>query len=102
MPTPNVSMIDLVFNSKKRIDADTINNAMIKASKTDLKGVLGVENKPLVSIDYNHNSLSSIFDLTQTQVVKGRLGRVLSWYDNEWGFANRMSDTAAVIGKLIK
>ena len=102
VPTPNVSMIDLVFNSKKRIDADAINNAMIKASKTDLKGVLGVENKPLVSIDYNHNSLSSIFDLTQTQVVKGRLGRVLSWYDNEWGFANRMSDTAAVIGKLIK
>ena len=102
VPTPNVSMIDLVFNSKKRIDADAINNAMIKASKNDLKGVLGVENKPLVSIDYNHNSLSSIFDLTQTQVVKGRLGRVLSWYDNEWGFANRMSDTAAVIGKLIK
>ena len=102
VPTPNVSMIDLVFNSKKRIDADAINNAMIKASKTDLKGVLGVENKPLVSIDYNHNSLSSIFDLTQTQVVKGRLGRVLSWYDNEWGFANRMSDTAVVIGKLIK
>ena len=55
-----------------------------------------------MSIYYNHNSLSSIFDLTQTQVVKGRLGRVLSWYDNEWGFANRMSDTAAVIGKLIK
>ena len=102
VPTPNVSMIDLVFNSKKQIDADAINNAMIKASKTDLKGVLGVENKPLVSIDYNHNSLSSIFDLTQTQVVKGRLGRILSWYDNEWGFANRMSDTAAVIGKLIK
>ena len=102
VPTPNVSMIDLVFNSKKRIDEDAINNAMIKASKNDLKGVLGVENKPLVSIDYNHNSLSSIFDLTQTQVVKGRLGRVLSWYDNEWGFANRMSDTAAVIGKLIK
>ena len=102
VPTPNVSMIDLVFNSKKRIDADAINNAMIKASKNDLKGVLGVENKPLVSIDYNHNSLSSIFDLTQTQVVKGRLGRVLSWYDNEWGFANRMSDTAVVIGKLIK
>lgn len=102
VPTPNVSMIDLVFSSKKSIDADTINNAMTKASKGDLKGVLGVENKPLVSIDYNHNPLSSIFDLTQTQVVKGRLGRVLSWYDNEWGFANRMSDTASVIGKLIK
>ena len=102
VPTPNVSMIDLVFSSKKSIDADTINNAMTKASKGDLKGVLGVENKPLLSIDYNHNPLSSIFDLTQTQVVKGRLGRVLSWYDNEWGFANRMSDTASVIGKLIK
>ncbi len=102
VPTPNVSMIDLVFSSKKSIDADTINNAMTKASKGDLKGVLGVENKPLVSIDYNHNPLSSIFDLTQTQVVKGRLGRILSWYDNEWGFANRMSDTASVIGKLIK
>ena len=102
VPTPNVSMIDLVFSSKKSIDTVSINDARTKASKGDLKGVLGVENKPLVSIDYNHNPLSSIFDLTQTQVVKGRLGRVLSWYDNEWGFANRMSDTASVIGKLIK
>ena len=102
VPTPNVSMIDLVFNSKKKIDAETINNAMIKASKGELKGVLGVEDKPLVSIDYNHNPLSSIFDLTQTQVIKGRLGRILSWYDNEWGFANRMGDTASLIGKLIK
>ena len=102
VPTPNVSMIDLVFNSKKKIEAETINNAMIKASKGELKGVLGVEDKPLVSIDYNHNPLSSIFDLTQTQVIKGRLGRILSWYDNEWGFANRMGDTASLIGKLIK
>tara|TARA_Y100001970_G_scaffold177769_1_gene216601 strand:- start:263 stop:1270 length:1008 start_codon:yes stop_codon:yes gene_type:complete len=101
VPTPNVSMIDLVFNSKKKIDSETINKAMIKASKGELKGVLGVEDKPLVSIDYNHNPLSSIFDLTQTQVIKGRLGRVLSWYDNEWGFANRMGDTASFIGKLI-
>ena len=102
VPTPNVSMIDLVFNSKKNVDADIINNAMIKASKGELKGVLGVEDKPLVSIDYNHNPLSSIFDLSQTQVIKGRLGRILSWYDNEWGFANRMGDTASLIGKLIK
>ena len=102
VPTPNVSMIDLVFNSKRKIDANTINNAMIKASKGELKGVLGVEDKPLVSIDYNHNPLSSIFDLSQTQVIKGRLGRILSWYDNEWGFANRMGDTASLIGKLIK
>ena len=75
---------------------------MIRASNKELKGVLAVENKPLVSIDYNHNPHSSIFDLTQTQVIKGKLGRILSWYDNEWGFANRMSDTASVVGKLIK
>ena len=102
IPTPNVSMIDLVFNAKKKTDIESINNAMIRASKKELKGVLAVENKPLVSIDYNHNPHSSIFDLTQTQVIKGKLGRILSWYDNEWGFANRMSDTASVVGKLIK
>ena len=101
VPTPNVSMIDLVFNSKRKIDTDTINKAMVNASKAELKGVLGVEDKPLVSIDYNHNPLSSIFDLTQTQVINGKLGRILSWYDNEWGFANRMGDTASFIGKLI-
>ncbi len=102
IPTPNVSMIDLVFNAKKKTDIESINNAMIRASNKELKGVLAVENKPLVSIDYNHNPHSSIFDLTQTQVIKGKLGRILSWYDNEWGFANRMSDTASVVGKLIK
>lgn len=102
VPTPNVSMIDLVFNAKKKTDIESINNAMIRASNKELKGVLAVENKPLVSIDYNHNPHSSIFDLTQTQVIKGKLGRILSWYDNEWGFANRMSDTASVVGKLIK
>lgn len=102
IPTPNVSMIDLVFNAKKKTDIESINNAMIRASNKELKGVLAVENKPLVSIDYNHNPHSSIFDLTQTQVIKGKLGRILSWYDNEWGFANRMSDTASVVGTLIK
>ena len=102
IPTPNVSMIDLVFNAKKKTDIESINNSMIRASRKELKGVLAVENRPLVSIDFNHNPHSSIFDLTQTQVIKGKLGRVLSWYDNEWGFANRMSDTASVVGKLIK
>ena len=101
VPTPNVSMIDLVFNSKKRVTVDQINNAMKKISSGALKGVLNVSEEPLVSIDYNHNPASSTFDLTQTEVIGGRLGRVLSWYDNEWGFANRMSDTASVIGKLI-
>ena len=101
VPTPNVSMIDLVFNSKKKVTIDQINNAMRKISSGALKGVLNVSEEPLVSIDYNHNPASSTFDLTQTEVIGGRLGRVLSWYDNEWGFANRMSDTASVIGKLI-
>jgi glyceraldehyde 3-phosphate dehydrogenase len=94
-------MIDLVFNSKKKVSVDQINDAMKKISSGSLKGVLNVSDQPLVSIDYNHNPASSTFDLTQTEVIGGRLGRVLSWYDNEWGFANRMSDTASVIGKLI-
>ena len=102
VPTPNVSMIDLVFNAKKKVTVEEINKAMIKVSSGSLKGVLNTSDEPLVSIDYNHNPASSTFDLTQTEVIGGKLGRVLSWYDNEWGFANRMSDTASVIGKLIK
>ena len=102
VPTPNVSMIDLVFNAKKKVTVEEINQAMVKISSGPLKGVLNVSDEPLVSIDYNHNPASSTFDLTQTEVIGGKLGRVLSWYDNEWGFANRMSDTAAIIGKLIK
>ena len=102
VPTPNVSMIDLVFNAKKKVTVEEINQAMVKISSGPLKGVLNVSDEPLVSIDYNHNPASSTFDLTQTEVIGGKLGRVLSWYDNEWGFANRMSDTASVIGKLIK
>jgi len=102
VPTPNVSMIDLVFNAKKKVTVEEINKAMIKVSSGSLKGVLNTSDEPLVSIDYNHNPASSTFDLTQTEVIGGKLGRVLSWYDNEWGFANRMSDTASIIGKLIK
>jgi glyceraldehyde 3-phosphate dehydrogenase len=102
VPTPNVSMIDLVFNAKRKVSIEEINNAMIKVSAGLLKGVLNTSDQPLVSIDYNHNPASSTFDLTQTEVIDGKLGRILSWYDNEWGFANRMSDTASIIGKLIK
>ena len=102
VPTPNVSMIDLVFNAKKKVTVEEINKAMIKVSSGSLKGVLNTSDEPLVSIDYNHNPASSTFDLTQTEVIGGKLGRILSWYDNEWGFANRMSDTASIIGKLIK
>ncbi len=101
VPTPNVSLIDLKFDSKKKTTVEEVNEAIKAAAKGELKGVLAVNDKPLVSIDFNHNPASSTFDLPQTQVIDGKLVRVLSWYDNEWGFSNRMSDTAVAMGKLI-
>jgi glyceraldehyde 3-phosphate dehydrogenase len=101
VPTANVSLIDLKFDAKKATDVETINNAIKAAAASGpLKGVLTTNDEPLVSSDFNHNPSSSTFDLTQTQVVDGTLVRVLSWYDNEWGFSNRMSDTAVAVGKL--
>jgi glyceraldehyde 3-phosphate dehydrogenase len=101
VPTANVSIVDLSFTAKRKTSVDEINKAIIRASKGNrLKGILTVNDAPLVSVDFNHNPASSIFDLTQTQVVEGKLCRVASWYDNEWGFSNRMVDTAAVMGKL--
>ena len=100
VPTPNVSLIDFKFVTKKKINAESINKAMIKASKSkNLKNVLSVNSEPLVSTDFNHNPASSNFDLTQTQVIDGTFGRVLSWYDNEWGFSNRMCDIATYLHK---
>ncbi|GGD05526.1 type I glyceraldehyde-3-phosphate dehydrogenase [Pyruvatibacter mobilis] len=101
VPTPNVSMIDLVFTANKDLSVDAINDAMKAAASGPLKGVLAVNDRKLVSMDFNHDPASSTFDLTQTQVIEGKMGRVLSWYDNEWGFANRMSDTAVAMAKLI-
>ena len=101
VPTPNVSLIDLTVVTEKEVTTEKINEAMTKAAKGELKGVLEINNKPLVSKDFNHNSHSSIFDVTQTQVIKGKFSRVLSWYDNEWGFSNRMCDTALQIASLI-
>ena len=101
VPTPNVSLIDLTFVPNKEVSIESINNAMIKASEGPLKGILAVNSAPLVSKDFNHNPHSSIFDLTQTQVIKGKFSRILSWYDNEWGFSNRMCDTSIQIAKLI-
>jgi glyceraldehyde 3-phosphate dehydrogenase len=101
VPTPNVSLVDLTVVTEKEVSAESINNAMSKASNSELKGILDVNNKPLVSKDFNHNAHSSIFDLTQTQVIKGKFSRVLSWYDNEWGFSNRMCDTTIQIAGLI-
>ena len=102
VPTPNVSLIDLTFVSKKKTNVDAINKLIIKASKTkSLKNILTVNSLPLVSIDFNHNPSSSIFDLTQTQVLNNKFCRVLSWYDNEWGFSNRMIDTMIDLKKYI-
>ena len=101
VPTPNVSMIDLCFDAGRTVTAEEINAAIIKAADGPLKGVLGYVDEPMVSIDFNHNKNSSTFDLTQTQVLGGKFVRILSWYDNEWGFANRMGDTAVAMGKLL-
>ena len=102
VPTPNVSLIDFTFNSKKKTNVEKINELIIKASKSkNLKNILTTNKLPLVSIDFNHNPSSSIFDLTQTQVLNGNFCRVLSWYDNEWGFSNRMIDTLLDLKKLI-
>ena len=100
VPTPNVSVVDFKFRSKKKTTAEAVNAAIVKAANGKLKGVLATSAVPTVSIDYNHNPSSSTFDLTQTQVIDGRFVRVLAWYDNEWGFSNRMSDTAVALAKL--
>ena len=103
VPTPNVSLIDFKFVSKKRMSVETINKAMSAASRTkNLTGILSISSDPLVSNDFNHNPCSSNFDLTQTQVIDGKFGRVLSWYDNEWGFSNRMCDTAVAMKRAKK
>jgi glyceraldehyde 3-phosphate dehydrogenase len=102
VPTPNVSVVDLKFVAKKATTVEAI-NAAIKAAASDgpLKGILGYTDQPNVSSDFNHDSRSSIFHLDQTKVIEGTFVRVLSWYDNEWGFSNRMADTAVAMGKLI-
>ena len=102
VPTSNVSLIDFKFIPKRQTSVTEVNEAIIvAATEGPLKGVLGINEEPLVSVDFNHNPHSSTFDLGQTQVIEGGLVRVLSWYDNEWGFSNRMSDTAAVVAKTL-
>jgi glyceraldehyde 3-phosphate dehydrogenase len=100
VPTPNVSVVDLKIVAKRKTDKDEINNAMKRAAQQQLKGILGITDQPNVSIDFNHDPHSSTFHLDQTKVQNGTLVRVMSWYDNEWGFSNRMADTAVAIGKL--
>jgi glyceraldehyde 3-phosphate dehydrogenase len=101
VPTPNVSVVDFKFTTSKPTTKEAVNEAIKAAAASGpLKGILGINNEPLVSMDFNHNPASSTFDLTQTQVIEGVFVRVLSWYDNEWGFSNRMSDVAVEMGKL--
>jgi glyceraldehyde 3-phosphate dehydrogenase len=101
VPTPNVSVVDFKFVAKRETTKDDINSAIERAASQELKGILGVTDQPNVSIDFNHDARSSIFHLDQTKVLDGKLVRVLAWYDNEWGFSNRMADTAVAMGKLI-
>ena len=99
VPTANVSMVDLTFYATRDTSVDEVNTSIKEASETSLSGIISYNEEPLVSSDFNHNSFSSNFDSTQTQLVGNRLVRILSWYDNEWGFSNRMMDVAILMGK---
>jgi glyceraldehyde 3-phosphate dehydrogenase (phosphorylating) len=101
VPTPNVSVIDFKFVAKRATNAEEINGAIKRAADQQLKGILGYTNDPNVSVDFNHNPNSSTFHMDQTKVMDGNLVRVLAWYDNEWGFSNRMADTAVAMSKHI-
>jgi glyceraldehyde 3-phosphate dehydrogenase len=101
VPTPNVSVVDLTFQPKRDTTKEEVNALLKAAADGPLKGVLAVSDEPLVSIDYNHCPASSTIDSLETSVIDGKLVRVLSWYDNEWGFSNRMVDTAGAMGKLL-
>jgi glyceraldehyde 3-phosphate dehydrogenase len=101
VPTPNVSVIDFKFVAKKATSKEEVNAAVKRAAEQQLKGILGFTAAPNVSCDFNHDPHSSVFHMDQTKVMDGTLVRVMSWYDNEWGFSNRMLDTAVAMGKLI-
>ncbi|MDF2234440.1 type I glyceraldehyde-3-phosphate dehydrogenase [Albimonas sp. CAU 1670] len=101
VPTPNVSVVDLTFIAKKSTSAEEINAAIKAAAEGELKGVLGYTLEPLVSTDFNHDPHSSVFHMDQTKVMDGTMVRILTWYDNEWGFSNRMSDTAVALAATI-
>ena len=100
VPTPNVSLVEFVFSSKKNMTAEEINNSFLKASKSELKNILDTSSEQLVSSDFNHNPHSSIVDLSLTKVIDSKMAKVSAWYDNEWGFANRMCDLAVYLGSV--
>jgi glyceraldehyde 3-phosphate dehydrogenase len=101
VPTPNVSVVDFKFVAKRKTNKEEITEAVKRAAKQELKGILGYTEQPNVSIDFNHDPHSSVFHVDQTKVLDGTFVRVMSWYDNEWGFSNRMADTAVAMGKLV-
>jgi len=101
VPTPNVSVVDFKFVAKRATTKDEINGAIKRAADQQLKGILGYTDKPNVSMDFNHDPRSSVFHMDQTKVMDGTFVRVMTWYDNEWGFLNRMADTAVAMGKLL-
>jgi glyceraldehyde 3-phosphate dehydrogenase len=101
VPTPNVSVVDLVFEANRSTTVEEVNAAIREAANGRLKGILGYTDQPNVSSDFNHDPHSSVFHMDQTKVMDGTMVRILTWYDNEWGFSNRMSDTAVVMGRLI-
>ncbi|MBL4813067.1 MAG: type I glyceraldehyde-3-phosphate dehydrogenase [Rhodobacteraceae bacterium] len=101
VPTPNVSVVDLTFEAARDTTIAEVNDAIRAAADGPLKGVLGYTDESLVSCDFNHDPQSSIFHMDQTKVLEGNMVRILTWYDNEWGFSNRMADTAVAMGKLI-
>src|SRR5262249_56183738 len=101
VPTANVSLIDLTFDAARETSGEEVNFLMEEAARSNrLRGILGINKAPTVSVDFNHDSHSSTFDVTQTQVLDKRFVRILSWYDNEWGFSNRMVEVAAYFGGL--
>jgi len=100
VPTPNVSLIEFVFSAKKNLTVKEINNSFLKSSKSELKNILDTTNEQLVSSDFNHNSHSSIVDLSLTKVADDKMAKISAWYDNEWGFANRMCDLAVYLGNI--
>jgi glyceraldehyde 3-phosphate dehydrogenase len=102
VPTPNVSVVDLVFEAARATTIEEVNAAIRAAADGPLKGILGYTDAANVSIDFNHDPHSSVFHMDQTKVMGGNLVRILSWYDNEWGFSNRMADTAVAMGGLIR
>jgi glyceraldehyde 3-phosphate dehydrogenase len=101
VPTPNVSVVDFKFVAKRPTSRDEVNAAIRRAADQQLKGILGYTDAPNVSVDFNHDPHSAVFHMDQTKVMDGTLVRVMAWYDNEWGFSNRMADVAVAMGKLI-